>query len=185
METVCQSKCSKEEAELIQIIPIEWHSLLHTTLSMESKFKSISLPSIPQIRVLLNEYLADILLYFSTPHQQVIRKYIVEKMNFYYDEFMKTHPDFEGRIGMIGHSLGGICCYDVLAATKSIEPGLKFPVHRFWSWGSPISATLIMREQSANNYAVPKDCIFQNMFHPCDPLVITREFELNRVGISF
>ncbi|KAI9595206.1 DDHD domain-containing protein [Syncephalis fuscata] len=133
------------------------------------------------MRVLCNEYLADALYYFTEEHGQMIIDVVVDQLNTRYDEFMTKYPSFTGQTVVVGFSLGGVCCFDILARQsggvvnrsktdcRTVQP-LKFQPSRFFTFGSPIAAVMIMRGWEMQDLQLPAWCRHQNITHPCDPL---------------
>ncbi|KAI9323066.1 DDHD domain-containing protein [Dichotomocladium elegans] len=124
----------------------------------------ITLKSIPTIRMIENDYLADVLYYFSKDRGQSI----VDNV---------TH--------LFNTSLGGIITWDILShqreglSAEEKAEYLKFDVNFskldfkpdfFFGFGSPLAAVLNMRNQSPHLYHPEWDIIFENIFHPFDPL---------------
>ncbi|KAJ3107440.1 S23-interacting protein [Phlyctochytrium planicorne] len=88
----------------------------------------ISLPTTPvfrQVRIIIhnlglryqinNDILADVLFFFSCFHGPQVLQIVADVLNDTYAEFMKKNPNFNGVISILGHSLGGIISYDILA----------------------------------------------------------------------
>ncbi|KAK9762933.1 hypothetical protein K7432_010830 [Basidiobolus ranarum] len=169
-----------EEEGAIEILPIEWHNVLHELV--DSQISSVSLPTCQFIRSVNNNILSDVLFYFTKHHGQVIIETITNALNSNYEEFMKENPDYDGTFSLVGYSLGGVCCYDILAHQERIVnaqgcskvffdvPKLKFQPSNFFALGSPIGLVMVMRNQKFNSYQVPKSCVFDNIFHPYDPV---------------
>jgi hypothetical protein len=82
--------------------------------------------------------------------------------------------------------LGGILIWDILSHQRkpsTVEEELDyakldisyskldFRPDYFFSLGSPIAAVLTIRNQSPAKYHPDDNIIFENMFHPFDPLV--------------
>jgi hypothetical protein len=99
---------------------------------------------------------------------------------------MEKHPNFNGKIVIMGYSLGGIIVWDILS--HQIEPQTKeeidmykksdvifskldFKPDFFFGMGSPIGAVLTFRGQDPKLYHPSFDIQFENVFHPFDPLV--------------
>ena len=72
-------------------------------------------------------------------------------MNRIYNLFCERNPTFNGRVSLIGHSLGSVICFDILCRQPldrnipvpkefNLDPRLKLPfdVHGFFAVGSPI-----------------------------------------------
>ncbi|KAI7876852.1 hypothetical protein K492DRAFT_239541 [Lichtheimia hyalospora FSU 10163] len=172
-----------DHAVRIELIPIEWHRHIHE--QTDPTMGRITLKSIPTIRLIENEYLADILFYFSKERGQSIIDYVTHLFNTSYHNFLEKHPDFAGKIAIIGYSLGGIITYDILshqrepsspqeqAEYRKIDvkfPKLDFKPNYFFGFGSPLGAMLTIRGQSPKYYHIDEDIVFENVFHPFDPL---------------
>ncbi|KAJ2071825.1 hypothetical protein GGH13_003102 [Coemansia sp. S155-1] len=152
-----------------------------------------TLPSIPWIRTLDNEVIGDILYYFSTYHGHEMLSLVINKLNSAYTNFISEHPEFNGPISLIAHSLGGLVCYEILyykrlleeARTRNIDvgelvnprereryrdlPELLFTPNRLFSMGSPLGGTLVFRNLSFSDYLIPASVGYHNIFHPYDP----------------
>ncbi|ORX90986.1 hypothetical protein K493DRAFT_409572 [Basidiobolus meristosporus CBS 931.73] len=183
-------KVSKHERSLrdvnVELIPIEWHTSLHKLVN--NNMDNIT-PKYcpPNVKNLQHEYLADILYYFTQDRGQHIVDTVANSMNEEYDRYMKEHPDYNGKFSLIGYSLGGICCYDILCGQEDAAnakgrakfnihvPKLKFKPSFFFSMGSPIAAVMVMRNQTFDQYKVPDYCIHHNIFHPYDPFAYRME----------
>lgn len=133
----------------------------------------------PRVRVLMNEYVGDILHYFTAFHGQIISSYVTNELNARYSAFTERYPAFNGPISLLGFSLGGLITYDILCSQRpghSLQdahvqpPLLNFKPNMLFTLGSPVSATLVMRGQCISTYCLPDWCKMQNIYHPCDPL---------------
>lgn len=91
-----------DHAVRIELIPIEWHRHIHE--QTDPTMNKITLKSIPTIRLIENEYLADILYYFSKERGQSIIDNVTGLFNTSYHNFLEKHPDFHGKIAIIGYS---------------------------------------------------------------------------------
>ncbi|KAJ3012209.1 hypothetical protein HKX48_006398 [Thoreauomyces humboldtii] len=191
---VGKEEFSGQEDVRVEWIPIEWHEELHELHSVDRRMNSITLPTCSILRAINNDILADVLYYFSSFHGQTILNIIAQRLNKAYHDFMEANPDFDGQINLIGHSLGGVICYDLLAnldpsrpprgpsdrTPVSAEPPrphfeisypqLAFRPGALFTLGSPVGAVLIMRGQSLTKYRPPRDILFHNLFHLYDPL---------------
>ena len=153
---------------------------MHALDTADKRMKLITLPTVPLMRLLNNDYLGDVVYYFNKFHCEIILKIVVASMNREYREFKEKNPDWTGEVSILGHSLGGIISYDILSHqtqwprsspmcndhTPDIEyPQLDFkPLHLF-TVGSPIGATMIMRGQRFESYQLPDDIQLLNIFH--------------------
>ncbi|KAF9194005.1 hypothetical protein BGZ51_001349, partial [Haplosporangium sp. Z 767] len=96
----------------VHIIPIEWHTKLHSMV--DDRMSLASLRTVPKVRLVMNDYFADILYYFNSHFGNQIIGMIVDELNEAYDNFMEKHPDFNGKISIYALSLGGIAMFDIL-----------------------------------------------------------------------
>ncbi|KAG0327339.1 hypothetical protein BGZ99_007809 [Dissophora globulifera] len=98
----------------VHIIPIEWHAKLHSLV--DDRMSLASLKTMPKVRMVMNEYLADILYYFNGHYGEVIMGMIADELNEAYNSFMAKHPDFNGKVSIFALSLGGVAMYDIIAS---------------------------------------------------------------------
>lgn len=160
------------------------------------------------LRRVNNQILSDVLFYFTKFHGQQIIEYVTSQLNKAYAGFMDRNPDFEGRIGIFAHSLGGIISYDILVNQRDNLPtqdsdkysngfetpkdphsDINYPVLDFkpnflFTLGSPVSAVIVMRGLSMESYTLPKYCRFMNIFHLYDPLGYRCEPLINKAFAS-
>ncbi|KAG0073231.1 hypothetical protein BGZ89_009165 [Linnemannia elongata] len=117
--TVLQSQFHDLETD-VHIIPIEWHAKLHSMV--DERMALTSLRTVPKVRLVMNDYMADILYYFNPHFGSQIVQMIVEELNEAYDTFMEKHPDFNGKISVYALSLGGVAMFDILTCQDDDEP---------------------------------------------------------------
>lgn len=166
----------------IELIPIEWHRHIHE--QVDPIINKITLKSIPTIRLIENDYLADVLFYFSKDRGQKIIDNVTNLFNTSYHNFMEKHPNFNGKIAIMGYSLGGIIVWDILSHQRDPQDHetamydkmdikftkLDFKPNYFFGLGSPVGAVLTFRGQDPKVYHPDFDIQFENVFHPFDPL---------------
>ncbi|KAF9920186.1 hypothetical protein FBU30_010029 [Linnemannia zychae] len=109
--TVLQSQFHDLDTD-VHIIPIEWHAKLHSMV--DERMALASLRTVPKVRLVMNDYMADILYYFNPHFGTQIVKMIVDELNEAYDTFLEKHPDFNGKISVYALSLGGVAMFDIL-----------------------------------------------------------------------
>jgi hypothetical protein len=134
----------------VEYLPIEWHEAFSimsqrmsptgpavpsseaTSLeliragsrSSQVMMKDISLRTIPQMRAFANDTLMDVLYFMSAEHHDIIIDIVTKEMNVVVQKF-RALTGFDGRISVIGHSLGSIITWDILAnhsPTTSMDP---------------------------------------------------------------
>ncbi|RKP24598.1 hypothetical protein SYNPS1DRAFT_29641 [Syncephalis pseudoplumigaleata] len=166
--------------EAVAVIPIEWHSILHE--KVDSRMNKVALANCSAMRVLCNEYLADVLYYLTREHGQLVIDAVATQLNMRYDEFMARHPAFAGQVALVGFSLGGVCCFDILARQpggavpssladdERAAPLLKFQPSWLFTLGSPVAAVVVIRGWTMDHFRLPPWCRHQNIMHPCDPM---------------
>ncbi|SAM01403.1 hypothetical protein [Absidia glauca] len=189
METIRKTICEVLQARLpdrdirIQLIPIEWHKHIHE--ETDDCLENITLSTIPGVRLVNNDYMMDALYYLAKDRQQSIVTHVTQSFNSSYREFMEAHPTFNGNIGIFGYSLGGLITWDILAHQRPIEtaeeqgqldkldlhvPRLDFKPQFLFGVGCPLGGFLNIRNQDPRLYHPDSSTIFENIYHPCDPL---------------
>lgn len=147
----------------IQILPIIWRydidfGLEYTYEDFDSKgeyrlpkLADLNVDGVTSVRNLAADVLMDVLLYYDTKYNKEILDSVIKIANRIYDKYLEHHPDFKGKVSILGHSLGSAIVLDIL----SREPGpgqappqekggkdissvnFKFPVENFFALGSP------------------------------------------------
>ena len=121
------------ETGRVEYLPIEWHeafSILSQRRRASSAtpdevggrshrrsdvmLKDISLRTIPNMREFANDTLMDVLYFMSPEHHDLIIDVVANEMNVVVDKF-RSITGFNGRISVVGHSLGSIISWDILA----------------------------------------------------------------------
>ncbi|KAL7581211.1 hypothetical protein ACA910_005994 [Epithemia clementina (nom. ined.)] len=113
----------------VEYLPVEWHeafSILSQrrppSVSVPDSnrkgdhfmLKDISLPTIPKMREFANDTLMDVLYFMSPEHHDIIIDIVATEMNVVVEKFRQL-TGFTGRVSIIGHSLGSIIAWDILA----------------------------------------------------------------------
>ncbi|KAI1317345.1 Phospholipase ddhd1 [Mortierella claussenii] len=110
-KTVLQSQFHELQTD-VHIIPIEWHAKLHSMVDQRMALA---------MRVVMNDYFADILYYFNNHFGSEIVRMIVDELNEAYSTFIAKHPDFNGKIAVYALSLGGVAMFDILTCMDDDE----------------------------------------------------------------
>jgi DDHD domain len=151
MYPTCES-ISTASTGRVEYLPIEWHEAFsimshRMSPSMQSgaepngrqftggvpsrvMMQDISLRTIPQMRTFANDTLFDVLYFMSAEHHDVIIDICTSEMNIVVQKF-RVLTGFRGRVSLIGHSLGSIIAWDILAhqiPNKSMESCAKAEV---------------------------------------------------------
>lgn len=95
--------------------------------------------------------LLDILLYYTPQFRERIVRAVAREMNRIYNLFLERNPTFNGRVSLVGHSLGSAICFDILCRQPldrrisvpkefnlDARLALDFGVNAFFAIGSPI-----------------------------------------------
>ncbi|KAF9165182.1 hypothetical protein BGX21_000617 [Mortierella sp. AD011] len=122
IKTVLQSQFHELKTD-VHIIPIEWHAKLHGMV--DERMALASLRTVPKVRLVMNDYFADILYYFNNHFGSEIINMIVDELNEAYSTFIAKHPDFNGKIAVYALSLGGVAMFDILTCMDDDEPELE------------------------------------------------------------
>ena len=150
----------------VQVLPICWRHLLDfpkqslrhnrkeydlaDTEIDEQEYPTlddIAVEGVPAVRNIVTDLALDILLYDSSAYKEHITSNVLDECNRIYHLFMKRNPNFNGKISLIGHSLGSAIMFDILCrqglpqessgrSVKTIQ--LDFEVEDFYALGSPI-----------------------------------------------
>ncbi|KAF9128309.1 hypothetical protein BGW39_005181 [Mortierella sp. 14UC] len=150
--TVLQSQFHELETN-VHIIPIEWHAKLHSMV--DERMALASLRTVPKVRLVMNDYMADILYYFN-PHfgTQIVRM-IVDELNEAYDLFLEKHPDFNGKISVYALSLGGVAMFDILTCQDDDDAEEEQSEASTAATGNPARAEVKTEETKEGE----KDCV--------------------------
>lgn len=103
-------------APRVECLPVSWHSCTRRQTGINDQLNLIALNSVPTLRKLLNTVVLDALLYSSGPaYCQTIINNVGDEINRLYSIFMEKHPNFNGSVSLVGHSLGSVIVFDLLA----------------------------------------------------------------------
>ncbi|CDS02858.1 hypothetical protein LRAMOSA00261 [Lichtheimia ramosa] len=191
MRQVLQTRMPGQEMQ-IKMIPIEWHRHIHQ--ETDPAIHRILPKSIPTLRMIETDYLADVLYYFSPNRGESILRHVTQEFNAAYDTFMKEQPNFCGKIAILGYSLGGLISWDMLAHQRTVidpvelehqsrfdvkVPRLDFMPDYLFGMGCPVAGLLVARNQDPRHYHPDDSVVFENIYHPYDPLAFRIEPLLN------
>ena len=169
----------------VQVLPVVWRHLLdfpkqsfkqnereqdltdNDAFGEDEEYPSlenITVEGVPAIRNLISDLALDILLYQSA-YREHIAGIVQRECNRVYDLFIQRNPSFNGKVSMIGHSLGSAILFDILCHQKDAKVvpqghyrhnkpasrtstsaqnlersdlGFKFEVEDFFCLGSPL-----------------------------------------------
>ena len=78
----------------------------HWILPFPRVIQCITLPSVERLRNFANESLLDLFFYSSPTYCQVILDTVATELNRLHGLFCSRHPNFQGQVSLVGHSLG-------------------------------------------------------------------------------
>lgn len=103
-------------ANRIEYLPVDWHKTLHgEDTGTDRRIQPLTLKSIPKLRNFVNDTLLDILFYTSPVYCQTILNKVVSEINRMFTLFMVRNESFKGTVSLMGHSLGSLILFDILA----------------------------------------------------------------------
>ncbi|KAI9668390.1 MAG: hypothetical protein M1831_001144 [Alyxoria varia] len=159
----------------IQVLPICWRHLLdfpqqgikhnrreHDIADLDTEdedeypgLEAITVEGVPALRNIVSDLALDILLYQTPAYKDHIYRIVVKECNRILKLFKKRNPTFNGKVSLLGHSLGSAIMFDVLSDQEKEKPAferrqrhatpqspggvqLDFDVDSFFCFGSPI-----------------------------------------------
>lgn len=200
----------KKSNNRVQILPVSWrHKIDFHPQQSSAVFDDKGhnrLPSLSQLNVdgvkplrnLMGDVVLDILLYYEPKYASKLFKAVTSELNRVYDLYMERHPDFDGKVHVLGHSLGSAIVFDIL----SRQPGtfsensdrdhhLRFDVDALFCIGSPVGAFKLLEQRNIvaskrrppsydpaatpGMEVSPKCRNLYNIFHLCDPVAYRME----------
>ncbi|KPM44652.1 hypothetical protein AK830_g1935 [Neonectria ditissima] len=131
----------------VQVLPVCWRHLLDFPKKHEKKgehdlgeivddeddypsLEDITIEGMAFARSLISDLALDVLLYQSSYRQQ-ISKIVLKECNRIFKLFKDRNPDFNGKVHVLGHSLGSAILFDVLCKQKDRVEEQMTPL-RFW-----------------------------------------------------
>jgi hypothetical protein len=139
----CGSSNSSEEKPKnqegrVEYIPVEWHEAFasYSRRSSSSSFENnsqyapdrssatvqmpslrdVSLRTIPHLRAFANDTLLDVLYFLAPEYHDIMINIVTSEMEKVVAKFRTlTGRDFSGHISIVGHSLGSVISWDILA----------------------------------------------------------------------
>jgi phospholipase DDHD1 len=100
----------------VEVIPIEWYNHIHdSSSSLMKSLNATTLTTIPALRAIANDVVFDVLMYMTPAFCESVLRAVTQQIQQFYDIFRKIHPEFHGTVTLMGHSLGSVICWDLLA----------------------------------------------------------------------
>ena len=110
----------------VEYLPVEWHEAFAVLSQRRLRpsapktgrppvlMQDISLRTIPNMRDFANDTLMDVLYFMSPEHHDIMIDIVTREMNTVVNKF-RDLTGFRGRISILGHSLGSVLSFDILA----------------------------------------------------------------------
>lgn len=184
-----RSKCLKVKGDekpptppnKIEFIAIEWYDQIHNSSSaVKQSINSITLENISKLRVLANDVVSDVLMYMTPEYCEKVLNFVIEQICNFYQEFQQVHSNFfenGGKCLLMGHSLGSVIAWDILAILKDqgnynktaflndqIMPHLSTKI--FHTLSSTFSKLYDGKKANVGEYSIDLECKKGN-FGPC------------------
>ncbi|XP_044052750.1 phospholipase DDHD2 isoform X4 [Siniperca chuatsi] len=104
----------------VEFLPVNWHSALHgDATGVDEDIQRITLPSISRLRHFTNDTLLDLFFYNSPTYCQTIVDTVASEINRLHTLFKQRHPEFNGAVSVVGHSLGSLILFDLLTNQRT------------------------------------------------------------------
>ncbi|XP_051278798.1 phospholipase DDHD2 isoform X1 [Dicentrarchus labrax] len=104
----------------VEFLPVNWHSALHgDATGVDEDIQRITLPSISRLRHFTNDTLLDLFFYNSPTYCQTIVDTVASEINRLHTLFKQRHPEFNGDVSVVGHSLGSLILFDMLTNQRN------------------------------------------------------------------
>lgn len=109
----------------IEVLPIEWWEKIRNSSSeLIRSLQATTLRTIPGLRSIANDVVFDVLMYLTPTFCESVLTCVTDQIIDLYHGFQKIHPEFAkngGKYSLVGHSLGSVIAWDLLAILKSKE----------------------------------------------------------------
>ena len=174
----------------VQVLPVCWRHLLdfpnqgikynrksHDIADINDddeeypSLESITVEGVPALRTIISDLALDVLLYQTPAYKEHISRIVVRESNRLLKLFRRRNPSFNGKVSLVGHSLGSAIMFDVLAdqasdhsaldrvtrpqPTPNPEMKLNFDVDSFFCVGSPIGLFQMLKGQTVAGRSNP------------------------------
>lgn len=189
----------------VQVLPIAWRHRVdfHPNKLPEEEQEKVEprLPTLSQINVdgvrslrnVIGDVALDILLYYEAKYYTQILSSVTEEINRVYTLYKERNPEFNGKVHLLGHSLGSAIAFDIasfqentLAETPDPSVDLLFDIDGLFCIGCPVGVFKLLGQKNIVNredldpefnprtgeydFSSPKCNNLYNLYHPCDPI---------------
>ncbi|KAI9093776.1 DDHD domain-containing protein [Phlyctochytrium arcticum] len=121
----------------VQVLPVQWRQKIEFGMTKtaakesekseeneETTLADITLDGVPSIRQLVSDVILDVLLYMTPRYRQEMVKHVTEELNRIYKLFKERNPKFNGKVTILGHSLGSLLAFDILCHQGADDGGV-------------------------------------------------------------
>lgn len=121
-----------------------------TDIRTDPSLEDITVEGVAFARSLISDLALDVLLYQSAYREQIV-EIVLWESNRIYKIFKERNPEFNGKVHIVGHSLGSAIMFDILCRQKEISSAV-----------APLRTPLRGRTSSTDQYepSEPKDLAF-------------------------
>lgn len=188
----------------IQVFPISWRHKVdfhpNRVPAEELKKEEPRLPTLSQINVdgvkslrnVIGDVALDILLYYESGYFTQILLSVTEELNRVYSLYKEKNPDFNGKVHILGHSLGSAIAFDIasrqfkeIPKNPDLKTDLLFDIESLFCVGCPVGVFKLLSQKNivhrnnvpqdfdprkSYNFVSPKCENLYNLYHPCDPI---------------
>lgn len=153
----------------------------------------INVDGIKSLRNILGDVVLDVLLYYEPHYIHQVFDVVVEELNRVCTLYKERNPHFNGKIHIMGHSLGSAIAFDLMSLQYNeikdepdLSKDLTFDVDSLFCVGSPVGVFKLLAQHNiasrsslpaefnprslSNTQSSPKCQNLYNIFHPCDPV---------------
>uniref|UniRef100_A0A7S2ZNL2 PH domain-containing protein n=2 Tax=Rhodosorus marinus TaxID=101924 RepID=A0A7S2ZNL2_9RHOD len=170
----------------LEVLVVHWRDELLRLKIHEDMMKIIpNFQGGNALREFVMNRVLDMLYYTRDRTRNFLWKEVVTQLNGHYSEFKKRHPEFNGKLCLFGHSLGGIIVYEIASRQVTDDPRLlkseglllDFEVESIYALGSPLGGFLTLEFKLGTLCLKPQDLPYRiyNIFHPNDPVALRLE----------
>ncbi|KAK4126746.1 DDHD-domain-containing protein [Parathielavia appendiculata] len=134
----------------VQVLPVCWRHLLDfpkrkpkrgerdlgEAVDEEGDYPSledITVEGVAFARSLISDLALDVLLYQSAYREQIV-EIVLRESNRIYNIFKKRNPNFNGKVHIVGHSLGSAIMFDILCRQKEMSRVTEPPRNPLRIW---------------------------------------------------
>lgn len=128
----------REDLGSIICLPVNWRSAMKDEPAKEAAddeeegfftLDDVTVPHMLETRAFINDVFVDIPYYMSNKHDDIVSA-VAREANKIYTAWCKNHPNFhnQGRVHIVGHSLGSVITMDILSNQPTTLPKDKSPL---------------------------------------------------------